>query len=387
MKKYWQLLVVVVVIIATISIHYIQVASASSQTYKLTFEKISGDDKYLDSLKIEGSIGVGYTSNPVILTKDEVKIESRFLYDYSLLTMKALIDNHKDFMRGKMRSPVNFYEDDAQLIYVKDPEEPWKLNEGDTFSYDIDVLNKDENKTDSFSVNLKLNSPVSWISVNNIVLVNNELKFITSLSRNDGDNELHLVTIDLKDQQLLSDTILDIGESNENVRTDFQSYDNYQNLGPEKYYVYSMNTQSETPPYNIIREHFKVVNFETNEITPLEIPESVVSRINMGVVDNNYFVVSSIEEGDLVLHRYNIGQKRWLEPVPVKEPVKVLNTDSYTMQATNGKIYLFNDTEQGFYLRISDIEKGETLYEGILKRKDAKQKFSLWVEKFHEMNE
>ena len=54
MKKYWQLLLIAVVIIATISVHYIQVAKASGQSYQVTFEKISGDDKYIDSLTMEG---------------------------------------------------------------------------------------------------------------------------------------------------------------------------------------------------------------------------------------------------------------------------------------------------------------------------------------------
>ena len=107
----------------------------------------------------------------------------------------------------------------------------------------------------------------------------------------------------------------------------------------------------------------------------------------MGVVDNNYFVISNRENANLVLYRYNIGQKRWLEPVTVMEPVKVLNKDSYTIQATNGKIYLFNEVDQGYLLQISDIENNQLLYEGILTKADNKQKFNLSIYHFYERNE
>ena len=257
MKKYWQLLLIAVVIVVAISVHYIQVANASNQSYKLSFEKVSGDDKYVDSLKIEGSYQTGYSSNPVIITKDETKIKDNLLRDYTTLTIRELINTHKSFMRGKMRSESNFYEDDAQLIYAKDPDETWKLNEGESYTYDIDILNKNENKTVSFSVSSKLTKHVSWISVNNTVLVNNELKLITTHTRNNGDNEIHLVIIDLKKQQLLNDIILDTTASNENMRTYYQSYNDHENYGQEKYFVYSMNTQNEMPPYNIISRRMK----------------------------------------------------------------------------------------------------------------------------------
>ena len=74
MKKYWQLLLIAVVIIATISVHYIQVAKASGQSYKLLFEKISGDDKYIDSLMMEGYFDTINSYMPANITKDETTL-------------------------------------------------------------------------------------------------------------------------------------------------------------------------------------------------------------------------------------------------------------------------------------------------------------------------
>lgn len=40
MKKYWSLIIIVTVIVATLATHYIQMASASNNEYQVTFEKI-----------------------------------------------------------------------------------------------------------------------------------------------------------------------------------------------------------------------------------------------------------------------------------------------------------------------------------------------------------
>lgn len=59
MKKYWQLLLIAGVIVVSLSVHYIQVVNAKNTDYQFTFDKISGDDKYLDSLVIEANVEYG----------------------------------------------------------------------------------------------------------------------------------------------------------------------------------------------------------------------------------------------------------------------------------------------------------------------------------------
>ena len=128
MKKYWQLLLIAVVIIATISVHYIQVAKASGQSYKLLFEKISGDDKYIDSLMMEGYFDTINSYMPANITKDETTLLPNTFLRNTTYTHSKLIDQHKAFMRGKGSSAYNYYEDDTRLIYVDEPDEVWKLN-------------------------------------------------------------------------------------------------------------------------------------------------------------------------------------------------------------------------------------------------------------------
>jgi hypothetical protein len=385
MKKYWQLLLIALVIIATISVHYIQVAKASNQSYNLLFEKISGDDKYIDSLTMEGYFESGYTSIPANITKDDTTLLTNPFLRHTTLTFRELIDQHKAFMRGKEHNASNYYEDEARLIYVEEPDEVWKLNEGATITYNIDVLNKDNDTSNAFSVSLALNKSLDWISVQNTVVVDNELKFLTNYMENNGDSEVHLVVIDLKKQQLVSDTILDTVETTEIQRSNITIYNEYENFGYEKYVVYSISSYNPyAQEYEIVSQQFKILNIETNEVTNLEVPESIVPERLMGVLDNNNFVISILEGTNLVLYQYNIGQKRWLDPVNVKTSVKIVNNDSYTMQATKGKIYLINKVEQGLLLQILDIDNHQSLYEGILKNADNEQNFNLSIYRFHD---
>lgn len=388
MKKYWQLLLIAVVMIATISVHYIQVAKASGQSYKLQFEKLSGDDKYIDSLMMEGYFDTINSYMPANITKDETTLFPNSIWQNTTYTHNKLVDQHKAFMRGKGSSASNYYEDDGRLIYVNEPDDVWKLNEGDTVTYNIDVLNKDNETSNAFSVSLPLNKALDWISINNIVVVDNELKFVTDYRKNNGDGEIHLIVIDLKKQQLVSDTILDTVKTTENERSQITFYNEYENFGYEKYMVYSIYTYNpNAQEYNIISRQFKILNIETNELTNLDTPENIEFETIVGVIDNNNFVISSSEGTDLVLNQYNIGQKRWLEPFTVASLVKVTKDRSYHMQASNGKIYLINKVEQGSLLQIFDIENYQPLYEGIIKNTDNKQKLKLYIYRFHELKE
>ena len=56
MKKYWQFLLIAGVTVITLSVHYIQVVNAKNNDFKFTFNNISGDDSYLDSLVIEANV-------------------------------------------------------------------------------------------------------------------------------------------------------------------------------------------------------------------------------------------------------------------------------------------------------------------------------------------
>lgn len=388
MKKYWQLLVITVIIVATISGHYIHVAKASKQYYDFSFETISGDNKYLDPLVIEAGYENGHEYSSVVISKDETTLVGSSLNQQTPLLFQQLIDEHKSFMRGKGFNGNSYYENEQQLIYIEEPKDVWKLENGDSYTYNIDILNKKDNSLASISVQAELGKPVNWISISNTAMVGNQLKLIVNQIQNNGSEELHLVVIDLEKQLLVSDTVLESVTSNEATRASIQLYNDYANFEQESNFVYSIvtfNTNDEE--YKLLSKQYRVLNIETNEVTEIDIPIVVTSEMATGVVNNGHFVLSNIEDNDLVLYRYHIAQQKWLEPLFFPFPSKLEEKDVYNNQAINGKLYAMNKLDQGFFLQIFDIEEGKTLYRGITPVKDKKQNYNLFVSHYYEMKE
>ncbi|MFL0583336.1 hypothetical protein ACH0B6_12220 [Solibacillus silvestris] len=388
MKKYWQLLLIVGVIIVTLSAHYIQVVNAKNTDYDFSFETISGDDSYLDSLIIEANLehGMGYGS--ILISEEETTLMDSSYYDREPLLFQKLIDKHKSFMRGKALIANNYFEDDTKLVYVKDPEEAWKVKEGETYSYKIDVLDKVKDTTISFEVKSQLKSRLNWVFYSDITIVDNELKLLVRQVDHDGSEKMYHVIIDLRNQKLLSESLIEEVASDENKRSSIDSYNTNFNLGHEKYHIYSVNSYDlNKMEQDLLSRQFHAFNTETNEVAAIQLPEGLEQKQQSVVVDDNYLVIAYSTNTEKVIHRYNIGQQRWLETMVVPQQMDLMNNELNGTSAQNGKLYMMNQMDNDYVLQIFDIEKGSLLYEGKLLINNAKQNYNIWVSNFYELTE
>ncbi|OBW57177.1 hypothetical protein A9986_10565 [Solibacillus silvestris] len=384
MKKYWQLLLIAGVIVVSLSVHYIQVVNAKNTDYQFTFDKISGDDKYLDSLVIEANVEYGGVHGSVLINEEETILRDSSDYNKRPLVFQNLIDEHKNFMRGKALLANNYFEDDTKLVYVKDPEEAWKVKEGETYSYKIDVLDKVKDTTSSFEIQSQLKSRLNWVYFSNLTVVDNELKLLVRQVDQYGSEQLYLVIIDLKKQQLLSESLIDEVANDENTSTSINSYNTDYNFGHEKYHIYSVDSYDlKNPEYNLLSRQFHAFNIETNEVAAIQLPEGLDQKLQSISVDDNYLVIAYSTSTEKVIHRYNIGQQRWLDPVNLPQPMN-LNNELNGMSAQNGKLYLMNGMDTDYMIQIFDIEKGILLYEG--KLSNSKQKYNIWVSNFYDLS-
>ncbi|WP_339195639.1 hypothetical protein MKY27_13390 [Solibacillus sp. FSL R5-0449] len=387
MKKYWQLLLIAGVIVVTLSVHYIQVVNAKNTDYKFTFEKISGDDNYLDSVVIEANVDYGAGYGSVLISEEETTLMDSSPYNRRPLVFQKLIDEHKSFMRGKALIANNYFEDDTKLVFVKDPEEAWKVKEGETYSYKVDVLDKVKDTTSSFEIKSQLKSRLNWVFYIDITVVDNELKLLVKQVNHDGREQLYQVMIDLKKQQLLSETLIEEVASDENTRASIDSYNTNFNLGHERYHVYSVNSYDQkNPEQHILSREFHALNTETNEVTAIQLPEGLEQKLQSIAVDDNYLVIAYTESTEKVIYRYNIGQQRWLEPLKFPQPMNS-NIELNGMSAINGKLYVMNEMDDNYVLQIFDVEKGIVLYEGKLSNNNIKQNYSIWADNFYDLTE
>ncbi|MEK4532906.1 hypothetical protein [Solibacillus sp. FSL K6-1554] len=389
MKKYWQLLLIAGIIVVTFTVHYIQVVNAKTKEYDFTFEKISGDDKYIDSLMFETSYEYGIGYNSLLISKDESTLIDSTHNLREPIMFQRLIDEHKSFMRGKALIANNFFEDDTKLIYVKEPEEGWKVKEGNPYSYEIDVLDKVKDEKTSFTIESQLKNRYNWVFYSDITVVDNELKLIAKQVDNDASEKLYHVIIDMKKQQLLSETLLEEATTDEATRKSIDSYNSYSYLSHEKYHVYSINSfDLNSPEQDLISHQFSALNTETNEITDIQLPEGLDQNLQSIEVDDNYLVIAYSTKEEIVIYRYNIGQQRWLEPITEPYPVKMLYPELNSTIALNGKFYVMTEVNNDFVLKIFDIEQGTLLYEGkLINNNNVQQKYSIRITNVYELKE
>ncbi|WP_339172986.1 hypothetical protein MKY51_13735 [Solibacillus sp. FSL R5-0691] len=386
MKKYWQFLLIAGVTVITLSVHYIQVVNAKNNDFKFTFNNISGDDSYLDSLVIEANVEYGGGYSSALISKEETILKDSSDFSKRPLVFQNLIDEHKNFMRGKALLANNYFEDDTKLVYVKDPEEAWKVKDGETYSYKIDILDKAKDTKSSFEIQSQLKSRLNWVYFSNITVVDNELKLLVKQLDQYGNEQLYLVIIDLKKQQLLSESLIDEVGNDENTSTSIQSYNTEFNLGHEKYYIYSVDSYGlNSPEYNLLSRQFHAMNTETNEVTAIQLPEGLDQKMQSVAVEDNYLVIAYSTNTEKVIYRYNIGQQRWLDPVMLPQPMN-LNNEQNSMSAQNGKLYVMNGMDSDYMLQIFDIEKGILLYEGKLSNDNAKRNYYIWASNFYDLS-
>lgn len=388
MKKYWSLIVIVTVIVATLATHYIQVASASNKNYQVTFEKIAGDEGYVNNLIIEGNIqsAMNYHYSPFLLSNGEMKVQSYSAYERPISLMyKQMIDKHKSFMRGKILDANRFYEDAEQLIYVRVPDNVWELTVGDDLTYKVDILNKADDSVQSFTVESKLESTANWINLLHIEILGNDLKLVTNHSSGNGKEEVHLTTIDPRSKQVKSDHVIETINSNEATQTSISFYNEYNNLASENYLVYGISEFDEKfQRMNILSQRFKMLNLETNEVEAFDVPKEMLADESRMVVRDHQFIRAGINDGKIIVNRYNLGYKEWMEPFVLEAPYEVMPLALFTMQTTNDKLYITAQAAEGQLLFIIDPESGATLYSGLIKPVSGQQNFALSMTYFYE---
>lgn len=394
MKKYWSLIIIVTVIVATLATHYIQMASASNNEYQVTFEKIAGDERYVNNLVIEGNIdnGGNYRYIPVVFSNGKMKAQSYSFYERPISLMyKRMIDEHKSFMRGKPFDINRFYEDEELLVYMSVPDNIWELAVGDDLIYEVDILNKADDSVQSFTVKSKLEAAANWIRLEHIDIIGNELKFVANLSNGNGNEKAYLTTVDMKSQQVTSNTMIEMIyseeaiQSQESIQMSINFYGDYNNITSEKYLVYGLSEyDTRFGQMNMLSQQFKVLDLETNEVEPFDLPKEILADERRMFVRDHQFICASIIDGKVIVNRYNLGQKQWLEPLTLDAPYEILPLALFNMQMTNDKLYITAQAAEGQLLFIIDSESGATLYSGLIKPASEQQKFTLAMDRFYE---
>ncbi|MCS0543415.1 hypothetical protein NXY55_25890, partial [Aeromonas veronii] len=132
----------------------------------------------------------------------------------------------------------------------------------------------------------------------------------------------------------------------------------------------------------IIADEIMVYNIETNELKKLDIsPEERGYGIDSYTLYDNTVYIPNPTPNGIEVNQYNIEKDSWGE----KQLFKVKHDKGEHapfIELLNGKIYIISSVDGAYPLSISDLNSGQSLYEGKLvvkNQEDQNNDYKLYI--------
>jgi len=386
MRKYGKSLLIAVAILFGIGTFYMQSALSASKYPDFKLVKKSGDEAEMNPVVLDGVYSQG-SMNPINermqVTAEGAHYSSEALYveqingDYQPFLIKQLQKEYRNFMRGKTNEPSAFFENEDTLAYGGINYDIRKLGgEPQNFTFNISVLDKKENETNTFNLDVPNNNNINNIYVEEVQMVNGELKVITvnSLAGEQDDMELRVYSFDPTDQKLINDEAVitlpnqsetQYGEMNVLRRTSHDLEKN--NIVISKRVM--MDKQSEEG-YDVeeISSELLTFNLETNEKEEIKLTKEIPGDANPDFYDDTNIYFTWTDENGFEVASYSMESKK----VENKTTIKLTNMigengdNGFISTVKDGKLYFVEQKigQEMPTVQVVDLQSGDSLYKG-----------------------
>lgn len=401
MKKYWKFTATIAVIVFSIGAFYVNSALSAPQYPEFVIKKQSGDTEEIKSLVLEGGyhegIVMSYTNTHFKITSEG----SEYSNGSSLIDqvrgqqapiIKDLQKKYRDFMRGKGQSIDLFFENDNLLAYA-DVKYKMGASSSRDFKFVISILNKDDGNTTSFNINVPDTSVADYIFVEDVQVIDNELKLITHNTINKNENyfnEKHIYTLDISTGTITNnEKILSIPQEQGNSYVDAQLIKSNPIQANENLVFLTTQSNFEEGSDGLKESSSSIelvsYNLKTQEKETIELPESLKDS-KASFFDGSTIYFSKISEQHLIVTPYSIVNNH----AGSEFTIKLLNSRSNEQPspiiiAKENKLYAvssISDSKTNARVAVVNVNTGETLYEGEVVRKDtpkSMQEFELYI--------
>lgn len=379
MKRYIYSSIVVALVVICIGTYYVYSNVSADSLPTINIQKISGDEKEIKSMIITGDYVGNTDSNQFKLTVNgaDFKKNNPFLEDNFQQSHKInqLRKKYRNFMRGKLNE-ASFYEDKNFLIYSNIFNENYS-NIEDDIKIKTSVLKKKDNKKTSFTISIPNEKQYGSFYVQDVQLVkNNQLKLIANntqnLYSNTPNNEIHVYTIDLEKQKLLSDDVL----TSDPVGDTYNQYNSYSYSDrtiPNKYFLFkndqfTMVEQSDgSTDEQLLQSQLIAYNLEKNKKEVIELPEKLKNANIEAYIDQVIYLTIRDKKG-VKLYTYNLENKKIENECTLQLPSNGQDwNEGVTLTFAQNKVFLLDSyvnekTESQLF--VNDISTGKSLYQG-----------------------
>lgn len=399
MKKYWKFTSIIAVIVLSIGTFYVNSSMSATQYPEFVINMKSGDAEEIKSLVLEGSYQEGgsmsYVSTNLQITSDG----SDYRNDSSIIDVvighpspmiQELQEEYRNFMRGKGQNVVSFFENNKLLAYA---EVKYKTNSFATrdFKFAISILDKDDGNTSSFSIKVPDSSVVEDIFVEDVQVVDNELKMITHNTTSENEQsftEKHIYSFDIATGKINSnETVLSIPEHQGDARIYADLIQTNHNQANENLIFIKTKDkmiQEESDRIDETTRELISYNLKTKEKETIELPESLKeSQINF--FDGLTIYFSKLSGQNLVVTPYSIEN----DQAGNEFTIQLSNETSYAeppiIIAKDGKLYVttqVTNLKTKASITVIDLKTLDTIYQGEVIRKDLPgntEQFELYI--------
>lgn len=376
MKRYWKIISICLVTLIVIGTFYIQSSLATNEHFKIEFEKVNGNEDELQNIVLYGDY-LGdhpYQFQPLQITSEETINPTNLTFSQKLsrlgvpIYLEELVEKHRNFMRSKDLSPNHFFEDENLVAYahMKD------------FSFEIEVLTKNTDEITSIRLDVPEKENYGWMHVEDVQVIDGELKVITRASRIGGSvrNELRVYIFDMKEQKLVSDDTIASTPTVENGYSDLRIINDNYSIQRQKYLLIKIEAFEDEKIYsngepNLVANEFIVYDIETNQSKKVVASDEKRGSIggSSAIYNSTLFIPSQTANG-IEVNEYDIESDKWGKKLAFDLVDTKDDEEAPYIKLMNGKINIIHATTNGHTIFIGDLKTGESLYEGKLKVKN-----------------
>ncbi|WP_017379439.1 hypothetical protein [Paenisporosarcina sp. TG-14] len=398
MRKYWKFTAIIAVIVLSIGAFYVNSAMSATQYPKFVIKEQSGNVEEIKSLELEGGYHEG---NSMSYTNTHFKISSdgsEYRDGSSLIDqlmgqptpiIKELQEKYRDFMRGKGQNMDSFFENDQFLAFA-DVKYKLGVSESSDFKFVISILDKNNGNTTSYNIKVPDSSVVNHIFVEDLQVVDNELKMITSNTIRENEkyyNEKHIYTLSISNGNLSSnEVIFSIPESQEELQSDAQLIQTDPKQTNEHLVFLKTESkfieQEESARIDVLSKKLVSYNLKTKEINTIELPENLKDK-QVSFFDGSTIYFTEFREQKLVVSPLIIENNQAGSEFTIQLSNASSNEQPPIILVKESKLYAVNQiSKTKSSVAVVNVKTGETLYEGEVVRKntpESMEEFELYI--------
>lgn len=356
MRKYWKSILLITFIVVVVGIFYIKADTDSNSFVQFKLEKKEGNDAAVEELVINGDLFYGMLSfepfridnQGTTYLRDESFVKRLQGY-YPDVYIERLQKEYRNFMRGKIDEPQNYYEDEDVLAYGATPYEFWTA---DNYKFDIAVLDKKTNDTVSFSLPIPNRGNYWYVESYGVLFEGKELSIITinaEMSNDMVENiSAHIYTFDIEKEQLINEEII----GSLDYTDDGEGYSDYNVIKDEDSVIIAglkitpVEMDEETDYYEEVGELTKLIiyNIKSKDVEEITISEKEDIGIPISKIgDQLYF--ANAKNNQLSLSTFNTETKKVTDTLEIDDIKSYMSIyDIQQAEVKNGKWYFMPST-------------------------------------------